>query len=782
MSQSRESADDCRLGRRAEDVEPAPRGTSAIQYLARCGGCCAAVILGLCAVLPVAANAHAAIEGAPVYASTPGLPDGRVYEQVSPADKNGNQAGASTDPFIVGANNHYGYSTPDGDAVEFEGTGAMGESPSGASLYFVATKHLGSEGWSTRSLTPASYEGETGYGASTLSAQFVDIAPSSDLSHAMLEGGSVRLTPPPGNECGGLYLVGPEPLVAATWLLQPHVAGSALCNGEASAPAGGSPNFSTVYFTAAGPLLEEDESRSPEAWGFYEYSEGTLREAGVLPDGGLSSHGAVPAASGHGRARVGNDISELGERAFFVSPDPASCEQNGGQNDCVSEPPELYVREGGTRTSQLISRDTLLPEEHGMPAGAPHGVSSMLNPTFNEQGQDSQSYVFASPDGSQAFFQSTDCLTEGAFSDPVTKECSGAAKTYDFELNTGALHYLPGVTGEILAIDKDGSVIAFVRPEEGGMQAELGLWSTGPAGGSVTGVTELPGGPDSGSGGVGDPARYVSEARLSENGAVLVFTTATSLSTGFNSGGQEEIYRYDASENTLGCVSCAPVGVTPNGPATMSSIEPAETYEFNGGKFNGTVESRGISQNGDRVFFDTPAPLVPQDTNTNAPEVEVAEETMARQGRDVYEWENGVVYLISGGKSVRDAYYLDSSENGDDVFFATTEGLAPGDRDGGYDVYDARVEVPGERPAVTGAPCEVSTCQASTSARTPPVPPLSATFSGPGNFVSEVVSPTPGTTILKVAKCKKGYVKKKSKCLRRKPKKKTKRPAGGPGR
>jgi hypothetical protein len=730
-----------------------------------------------CAVSPAAARAYATIEGPPIYSSASGLPDGRVYEQVSPTDKNGNQAGAGTDPFIVGANNHYGYATPDGNAVEFEGTGPMGESPGGASLFFAATKNKLGAGWSTRSLAPTGYEGRGDNGATTLSSQFVDVEPSSDLSHATLQARADNLIPPPGNECGGLYLVGPDPLVAATSLLEPRRNVSFECRGQEAAAVGGTRSFSTVYFTASYPLLPEDASRSPEAWGFYEDDEGTLREAGVLPDGSLSTNGAVPAASGRERARFGNEVSEGGERAFFVSPDPASCEQNGGHNDCSAEPPELYVRDATTRSSQLVSRDTLLPDESGLPARAPDGASPMLNPTFSYFGRDRQSYVFASPDGSQAFFQSQDQLAPDA---PEGPPGNVSLKTYDFDLQTGTLTYLPGVTGQIIAADKGGSSLAFVRPEEGGKPAELGLWSAGPEGGSVTPVAEIPGEPNSGAGAenLGIPPRYISEARLSESGSVLAFTTATSLSSSFNSDGQEEIYRYDASANTLGCVSCAPPGVISSGPATMSSIEPEESYEFNAGKFNGVIETRGIAASGDRIFFDTPAPLVPGDTNTNAPAVEVAEQTFAKQGRDVYEWENGTVYLISGGRSPRDSYYLDSSENGDDVFFATTESLVPTDTDGGYDVYDARVPQAEDATLPPVTACEDSSCQGPVSRSSSPALPASATFSGFGNAMPEVAPPAPATRAkvpAKGVKCKRGYVKTKGKCIKNKAKQKAKK-------
>src|SRR5579862_356826 len=53
-------------------------------------------------VVPAGAGAFATIEGPPSFSSAPGLPDGRIYEQVSPANKNGNEAGANTESAGVG--------------------------------------------------------------------------------------------------------------------------------------------------------------------------------------------------------------------------------------------------------------------------------------------------------------------------------------------------------------------------------------------------------------------------------------------------------------------------------------------------------------------------------------------------------------------------------------------------------------------------------------------------------------------------------------------------------
>src|SRR6202035_2818832 len=84
----------------------------------------ALAVLGLAlgAVLPVGAGAA--------------LPDGRVYEQVSPPDKNGN--------VVIGS--QFGLASAEGDAVAYLGTGAMGAAVGGLASDNVSRR--GTSGWS----------------------------------------------------------------------------------------------------------------------------------------------------------------------------------------------------------------------------------------------------------------------------------------------------------------------------------------------------------------------------------------------------------------------------------------------------------------------------------------------------------------------------------------------------------------------------------------------------------------------------------------------------------
>jgi hypothetical protein len=190
-------------------------------------------------------------------------------------------------------------------------------------------------------------------------------------------------------------------------------------------------------------------------------------------------------------------------------------------------------------------------------------------------------------------------------------------------------------------------------------------------------------------------------ASTSSDGGTFVFDTKASLKSGTqsfnNSSAQNQVYRYEpAAAKALACVSCAPAG-------TASAAASA------------TQNGRATADEGRRVFFATSAKLVPGDVNG----VE-----------DVYEWERagsgscvseerelGCTYLLSSGASPEPSFYLDNDEAGENVFFATRQGLVAGDTDNAYDVYDARVNgVPA--PAALGA-CESACRQSGTSLSTP---------------------------------------------------------------
>jgi hypothetical protein len=659
-----------------------------------------AVVLGTLALAVPQFAAAEALPGPENKAGPSGLPDGRVYEQVSPTNKFGNEAGEpdrlGRPPYIVAG--------LDGDSVAFSKSGPFGEAPSGYDTFSIARRL--DTGWSSRAAIgrapgnqgPKFTNPDTGLGFSAEMDATVFASPRVFVTE------QEPLRPTPHlyryNDEGMVQWIGKPTIAEPVRFAIPEVNSNGLLEGASA-------NFDTIYFSYEGALVQADEEPNPALGnlsyvdtlrasptgssdnGFYEWHNGTLEAAGVLPDGHLDPYGAVPAATNVSGTIVpeelSNQVSEDGRVAFFVSPDPGA--KSG-------RPSELYVRltaTDGTQTTKLVSRDLLLPESGGQPAGAPTGLAPVgkLHNVF-----------FASPDGSHAFFESLDRLTSDAPADTSVKE-------YEFDTKTNVFSYLPGVsdlsytpcvncessTILVLRTSRDGSNFLFDRA------GRLDLWSEGT-------VSEI--------GPIDNPPKVV---RGTPDGSVYVFQAKSSFpGFGFNNGNgtYEEIYRYGASDGALSCVSCPPVGVAPSGNAELSH---AFTFGSNG--FINITGNHGISENGNSVFFDTPDPLLPGDTNGL---------------RDAYEWRNGTVSLVSTGVSKRASFAGDNSLSGNDEFFATAEGLAPGDTDEAYDVYDARVPRPGDQLPPSAVACEGAVCQGPPSVPQLLSQPASEAFSGTGNI------------------------------------------------
>ncbi len=682
---------------------------------------CALVVLLACALQGAvgAAPAGAFASAGPVPAAgSQGLPDGRVYEQVSPPNKNGNSAGV---PIITTPPTMFAEGAGDGVAYNTSG-GSIGNTKSGAQFMFVAKREAG--GWLTDGAQPRGTGEQTLLGLSPHEIGF-----SEDLTKVFFWSYTTYL-PEVRSEAALLYDIAGG---STAWLDPPPASSEAHAR---VAVAGFSADMSTFYLRAQ--------------TGFYEWHDGVLSVAGVLPDGSVEPAALAAGLPAHPEETIAqasvlrNQVSEDGSRAFFVS--------SAG---------ELYVREtaaDGAQSTVLVSRDTLLAPVNGLPAPAPHGALKITFPKEVSDGEalsegsvaivSSVGYLYASPDGSRAFFASEDQLTSAA---------PGGGGMYEFNTLTGSLTYLPGVgVAPILVSSRNGSRFIFNGP------SGVSLWSEeGPEGGTVTPIEPFPVG---------------GEARATPDGSVFVFDSAAPLA-GFNNGGShfalnggegpfpnQEIYRYDVGKDSLTCVSCPPAGIVPSGNAYMSHDAS------DGGQEGALFENRGVSTDGSRVFFDTPDPLVSQDVNTRPLELNPHPDPVYfEHGRDVYEWENGRIFLISTGTSGHNSYLGDLSANGNDAFFSTSQGLSPGDTDGAYDVYDARIPRPGDHAPPPVAACEGDVCQGPPSVPALLGAPASATFNGLGNPAPEsvpppIAKPKPKS---KAKGCKKGFVKRKNKCVKK---------------
>jgi hypothetical protein len=241
-------------------------------------------------------------------------------------------------------------------------------------------------------------------------------------------------------------------------------------------------------------------------------------------------------------------------------------------------------------------------------------------------------------------------------------------------------------------------------------------------------------------------------AEASPDGRYLAITSTKPL-TGYQNIDREtekpdrEIFGYSAAGGELSCVSCKPSGEP---PTTGGAFTPRARVSANQGAVHYVFD-------GGRLFFQTAEALVPADTN----------------GRfDVYEYEAGQLHLISTGTSSSDSYLLEASDNGRDVFFLTRQKLLPQDTtEGALSIYDARVDGGFPEPVSPPACTTPERCRGA-SVPQPSIfgAPASQTFSGVGNL--EPAEPRPVKE-----HCKKGFVTKKGKCVKKqKPRKKVRKP------
>ena len=248
-------------------------------------------------------------------------------------------------------------------------------------------------------------------------------------------------------------------------------------------------------------------------------------------------------------------------------------------------------------------------------------------------------------------------------------------------------------------------------------------------------------------------------------------------------GQSTQVYRYDREQAVVQCVSCAsPFDPEPRESAFFTA-QGAEGTNWTG---QGMPRSTTASANGNYVFFDTAAALVPSDVDGEiTPEINnegfrgVNNSPNFSVSSDVYEWRRdglngcahlqGCLALITTGGGGFMNVLIGSADEGRDVFFATKESLLPSDDDSAEDIYDARIDGGFAEPA-RPVECEGDAC-ASPFAPPGEVTPSSSTFQGPGNAAPAVAAPA----VKKKAVAKKKPKKKAHKKQGKKPGKKAKK-------
>ena len=228
----------------------------------------------------------------------------------------------------------------------------------------------------------------------------------------------------------------------------------------------------------------------------------------------------------------------------------------------------------------------------------------------------------------------------------------------------------------------------------------------------------------SSSGGLYEVGRAYSPTRSTPDGEVFVFQSHAKL-TPYDNDGKGEIYRYDpaaAVGSQLSCVSCDPSGAShdSSADALFQTVFLAVT--------NSSTMIPNLTDDGERVFFESREALLPEDANLVVDVYEWKAPGTTGPGGDTCERPRGCLALISTGQGEEASYLYGLSADASDVFFATREELAGADVSGTSSIYDARVLGGIPDPPVP-APCQGDACQGQGS--TPPALPAPSS-TGPG--------------------------------------------------
>ena len=732
----------------------------------------------------VASNVLGTVDGPDVtfatYLSVAGLPDGRVYEPVSPVgfdqDVNIYIPGANYDltaGIKEGSSNAHGINADpylpfqaavDGEAVVYAGdpppTGGTSSQGEGKGNEYLATRSPGG-GWTQVAI-------ETGAPLETApikkrGAHAQYRAFTSDLSVGILEGPIVPVTGAPleyhdvyahamtGGVDGGyesLFTTVPdrtgEELKTAVNSEQAPYAGANAGTGMVRA-------YSHLLFESNADLLEgegqleqevrEDVRKEVEARKhgelshyLYDHVGGKLYLVDVLPDGSVAAGGAFGSIQGAETVDSNNGggpdftrvISADGSRVVWTYAPEAEVEQDYG---VLHRSRALYVRENDTQPQSPVGPE----EECLIPADA---CTVQVDKAVGGEGI----FQGASTDGSKVFFTKGDL--------------------YEYDLENGQTTDLsPGVEVKgVAGISENGEYVYYVDSNN-----NIVLWHAGVttrvATGAATSDDDV------------DTEDEIATDYAGEIGSRTAEVTPDGHSLVFMSG--DNVYLYEVSSGKLTCVSCDPTGEAqvPTNASTPLSSSVGAVLPISR---QATYQPRWISEDGSRVFFESAQPLVPQATNG---------------WLNVYEWERdgtgscqqtqGCIFLLSSGSDPENSYLLDVSANGNDVFIITRAQLVAQDRNDLDDVYDVRVG--GVRPGVAPE-CSGTDCQG-----VPPAPPIfatpaSVTFEGIGNFAAPLPASRSGSAKARSAKCKKGFVKKNGRCVEKRRAKRARRAAGKTGR
>lgn len=601
------------------------------------------VTLGDSAAATTGACSNAAFRTGPSAA----LSECRAYEMVSPADK-GNTGVMAPDGSGAIVPSQAVLAANSGDGFLFESQGAM-QQATGAGLFTIYRAARGPDGWQT-----------TDFSGPQLPTGGLPLpwaaAMTPDLSHGILCDATLE-TPTVPPYYAGWFLVGQPGSFRPIGVVPPEVNPAVSQCDVADISSDGT----RAVFSIFAALTDSGESPSGVN-NLYEWVDGTVTLAGVLPGGAISE--AIIAGP-----PFLNPLSRSGSRIFFVTGDGRF-----------------------TGDGQIYTRSE----------GATAQVSEPAPGVDDPEGPQRATFRWATPDGSYAFFTSPGHLT----ADSTTGGPGGGSDLYRYDTASKELIDLTpdqdqsdssGAQVEsVMGVSNDGTTAYFVAfgqlvPGQGAAAGAPNLYV------SRDGVIRFIG--------TLDPAdRYLGNSdqpgRVTTDGRFLAFESRASL-TGYDNTDSEtgepqsQVFLYDASGGgSLFCVSCRRDGTRPTGGSRI-------TDQGEGTVDSGSERRRNLIEDG-RLFFDSDDRLVEGDANGTT---------------DVYEYDAGSLSLISSGRGPLPAYFAGASQDARDAFFWTAAQLVPSDRDEFGDIYDARIGggLAADHPAA-GLECSGEDCQAAAAA------------------------------------------------------------------
>jgi hypothetical protein len=237
------------------------------------------------------------------------------------------------------------------------------------------------------------------------------------------------------------------------------------------------------------------------------------------------------------------------------------------------------------------------------------------------------------------------------------------------------------------------------------------------------------------SGSVADPRCPQSPSAVDEapeaqmapaDGRYMIFSTYARLDSGDTDEAQD-VYRYDAETGALARISIGGDGYGEDGNATDANAAFPITYH---GFPSQTITFASFADFHKVTAISENGERVFFTTT----EALVPQDTNGQE--DVYEWENGRVSLISDGVAPNGSKFVSATPSGDDVVFITADQLTWQDGDTTHDAYDARVDGGFPMPAAA-ASCSGEACQGSPPTAGAPPTPGSGTLTGAGNISTE---------------------------------------------